>query len=649
MSALARYRGALLAESVGSGKTWIALAVAAADATPVVVIGPAILQGQWEAAAARARVPISWWSHERLSRGQLPPVAAGLVIIDEAHRLRDPAAVRVRTVAPWLTARRVLLLTATPIVNRVDDLVTLLRLVLPEDALRFDGVPTLGHLTDCEFPPPGLRRVMIRTAHGEMVRRATGTALEVSSLEAARAERAVTTVDRLTRRHRAGWARLLAAVLLDAAASSDVALRAALRRYRALLCQARDSGFGDRELLRRFAGRALEQTVLWELVGSTSSDTALAVDDLPILDALLTDLAPADASWLDAVRRCLSDETPTVCFTRHRDTATLLRTTLGDGTAWITGDAAGIGPHRLPREALLAAFGPGRTGWSLRQRVPRVLVATDVAAEGLDFQAAGRIVHVDLPWTAMRVAQREGRLLRLGQEHAEVHIVVRTPAPAIEAALRRVARVARKGALTEQWLGALAVERCHAAPAPCHGTPWLVLSTAKGTPPRDLVLLSIAENGGTRAGTMAAQRTGAGHWQLLAADPTRLMQGAAIMHPTETRAEMGAIVESASRWALRELIAPASWGPPRLVARIHRLARGAAWRRDADALGRLDRLLRWCTAPPTLGARLRIDQLAAAGDAELLRHDAPLTPAAAPVTVTAIALVLFRSAPPPLR
>lgn len=648
-SALTVYRGALLAEPVGSGKTWIALGVATGEASPVLVIGPAILHAQWQSAATRTGVTLQWWSHERLSRGQLPPASCALVIIDEAHRLRDATTVRVRTLAPWLRGRRVLLLSATPIVNRPEDVVTLLRLMLPEDALRFDGVAMLGRLADSESPPLGLRRVMIRSAQDVARHASRTTPLDVSVTEEARGERSVRIVERLTCRYRAGWGRLLAAVLLDAAASSDAALREALRRYRALLCQARDAGTSDRDLLRRFAGRAFEQTVLWELVGTTPAATTLAVDDLPIIEAVLASFDSADASWLDTVRTLVADAVPTVCFTRHRATATLLRTALGERAAWITGDAAGIGPHRLPREAILAAFGPERSRWSFRQRTPDLLVATDVAAEGLDLQAAGRVIHVDLPWTAMRMAQREGRLLRLGQEHAEVQIVVRSPAAALEAALARVERVAGKRTLSARWLDAVVPSGIHAPSEPCTGTPWLMLPVAAGMPPGERVMLRLAESGGSRRGTMVVERIDGGSWRVQPAGPALPAPGGPVSHPAWAAAELGAIVESASRWALRDLLAQPSWGAPRLVARIHRLARAAAGRRDADALARLDRLLRWCTASPTLGDRLRLERLAVAGDAELLRHDAPAVPTTSPVTVTAVGVVLFRSAPHPLR
>ena len=44
-----------------------------------------------------------------------------------------------------------------------------------------------------------------------------------------------------------------------------------------------------------------------------------------------------------------------------------------------------------------------------------VLLCTDAAAEGLNFQFCGALVNYDLPWNPMRVEQRIGRIDRLGQ------------------------------------------------------------------------------------------------------------------------------------------------------------------------------------------------------------------------------------------
>jgi ATP-dependent helicase HepA len=52
----------------------------------------------------------------------------------------------------------------------------------------------------------------------------------------------------------------------------------------------------------------------------------------------------------------------------------------------------------------------------------RVLITSDVGAEGLDFQFCNTIFNYDLPWNPMKVEQRIGRIDRFGQESSRIRI-----------------------------------------------------------------------------------------------------------------------------------------------------------------------------------------------------------------------------------
>ncbi len=52
-----------------------------------------------------------------------------------------------------------------------------------------------------------------------------------------------------------------------------------------------------------------------------------------------------------------------------------------------------------------------------------ILLCTDAAAEGLNFQFCGAVINYDMPWNPMRVEQRIGRIDRLGQENETIRIV----------------------------------------------------------------------------------------------------------------------------------------------------------------------------------------------------------------------------------
>jgi ATP-dependent helicase HepA len=52
----------------------------------------------------------------------------------------------------------------------------------------------------------------------------------------------------------------------------------------------------------------------------------------------------------------------------------------------------------------------------------RVLISSEVGAEGLDFQFCNTIFNYDLPWNPMRVEQRIGRIDRFGQKSPKIRI-----------------------------------------------------------------------------------------------------------------------------------------------------------------------------------------------------------------------------------
>src|SRR5579859_427911 len=170
---LDRFGGALLADAVGLGKSYVALAVAIMRAEPVAVIAPAVLLDQWRALLGRVQVAAPLVSIEALSTPQFRAGAAWrtltdrrqrrrLVIVDEAHRFRNPGTLRYRHLALLVTGARVLLLTATPVHNRLADLLHLFRLFLRDDALAGLGLPSLRRAARAPDDPERLQTVLPR-------------------------------------------------------------------------------------------------------------------------------------------------------------------------------------------------------------------------------------------------------------------------------------------------------------------------------------------------------------------------------------------------------------------------------------------------------------------------------------------------------
>jgi superfamily II DNA or RNA helicase len=453
LAAVRRHRGAVLADPVGSGKTYVSLAVAyAMNHAPTACLVPASLLGQWEGTARTLGVPVTLSSHQQVSRGQLPAGTRGLVIIDESHHFRNPHSRRYQHLAPWLVGRPALLVTATPIVNRADDLAHQLLLAVRDNALALDGIVSLRTILTEGCPPAALGQLVIerelvtdqRPARIQRISRpTTSECASVASL--------IEPLNRLRLSKCEPIAALIRSVLLRAAGSSPAAYVGNLRRYRKLLLHARDAWrvgrSMDRAELRHFTGELADQLVWWELLPGAESETDLVLDDLPGLEDLIRVAESATRGEdlkLNRLRRHLSDGTPTLVFSCSRDTVRYIRERLADlGLAWCIGEHAGIGRGILPRRSVLAWFREPTTA----TLAPRHLIVTDVAAEGLDLQRAARVIHYDLPWTPMRLEQREGRSMRFGSSYAEVQVVRFATPPVLERSLRMEAILTRKAKL----------------------------------------------------------------------------------------------------------------------------------------------------------------------------------------------------------
>ena len=77
--------------------------------------------------------------------------------------------------------------------------------------------------------------------------------------------------------------------------------------------------------------------------------------------------------------------------------------------------------HTVSRDLITANFDPNRKAKEQTNDL-KVLIATDVLAEGINLHRSNVIVNYDLPWNPTRVLQRAGRVNRLGSTFPKVHI-----------------------------------------------------------------------------------------------------------------------------------------------------------------------------------------------------------------------------------
>ncbi|MEZ4455385.1 MAG: DEAD/DEAH box helicase [Gemmatimonadales bacterium] len=453
VAALEAWSTALLASPVGAGKTWVSLGAASRfrGGRPVEVIGPAVLRAQWLRTAEAAGVPIRFTSHEAVSRGAFAfGDGSAPVIVDESHRFRNPAAARHRLLKPGLNGRPVILVSATPVVNRAEDLLAQFSLRLGDDALLPGGYPSLAGAV-LRGEAAALDRLVITAPVPTDIPAVRSR--EVRWARAPDPAELVTAITALRLSRDPATAGLIRSSLLWAAASSPAALGASLDRYCRLLRHggaARRGGHRpNRAAIRRITGAMADQLLFWELLPAEVDPADLALGDLRPALALrrrARRLAAGSDAKFAALADLVADRRPTLVFAGPLATVHYLRRRLGTGgVCWLTGSTAGWNGARVGRAAVLRAFGPERGDPGVP--TPWLLLASDVAAEGLDLQRVERVVHYDLPWTAVRLAQRTGRAVRLGSVNAAVEVVRFEPPTAIEAEIRLVELLQRKAGL----------------------------------------------------------------------------------------------------------------------------------------------------------------------------------------------------------
>jgi superfamily II DNA or RNA helicase len=159
----------------------------------------------------------------------------------------------------------------------------------------------------------------------------------------------------------------------------------------------------ERETLRNLLGHLRE-------AASASPTGGDADPKLQVLRHYLRDVGVTQGrrGWLDGYG-C-------IVFSQYYDTARWVADCLAAEFSSIpVGLYAGAGRSGIYKGGQFApALRPTIKG-AVRDNQIRLLVATDAACEGLNLQALGSLVNVDLPWNPSKLEQRIGRIKRFGQ------------------------------------------------------------------------------------------------------------------------------------------------------------------------------------------------------------------------------------------
>jgi hypothetical protein len=416
-------------------------------------------------------------------------------------------------------------------------------------------------------------------------------------------------------------------MLLRRLGSSLPAFRAALIRHEAYLDLADRAATEGRALtpreFQRCFPRAAESDIqlvlfplLLELPPAGPEPFAADRRILVRLRELLA-RAPASDPKADALERLLAArDGKTIVFTDAQPTARyLLQRLRHRRVAAVFGHVGRFAAGEAPRQEVLRAFAPRAQGGARPAAALEtdVLIATDLLSEGLNLQDAQRVVHYDLPWSPARLAQRVGRIDRLGSTHAAITTVTFLPPPPLACALAIEERLATKVGAQQvagtdgrlDWCDQLApLASAGAPPGSCAAVASDESCVVLVVRIANLVEAIVVEGDVARTSPAAAARILAA---AVTGDPIAVDQGlfqrAVDAAAPIIKSRLAAVQDARWRASDRDRFAR------RLIPWVLSTARRAARRGDGEQLSALDALVSRLASGMTAGEELLLDDL----------------------------------------
>ena len=521
------YRGVFLADVVGLGKTYISALLAQQLQGRILVICPPVLRDYWRDTFFEFGIR----GYEVESLGKLDALLQRdlkkfrYVLIDEAHRFRNEGTQSYDKLFQICAGKKVILVSATPLNNRISDILNQLKLFQPARKSTIPGIVNLEQffktlqkrLDQYSRDDPDYwiarkevsKEVRTKVLDHVMVRR---TRTEILSYFAddlnqqglmfprvAEPQKIIYLFDDKTEwvfnqtmqlLRRFAYARYTPLLYLNQQVSSFT--RQAQRNIggfmRAILIKRLESSFYAFKLtLSRFItsyekfiamyeqGAILisKDLDVYDLLERDNPDELLALieqdavqqylaadfndDFIQDLRSDLVLLQDIQALWHqledDPKLNQLVNELQThphlknqklIIFTESKETGDHLYATLdqvfpeqvmfyasGGGVYNQTGKPVSHNPA-IAKNLIQQNFDPKHPG---QTDTIRILITTDVLAEGINLHRASVVVNYDLPWNPTRVLQRVGRINRVGTVHKQVYIFNCFPTAQSEAQL----------------------------------------------------------------------------------------------------------------------------------------------------------------------------------------------------------------------
>jgi SNF2 family DNA or RNA helicase len=211
-------------------------------------------------------------------------------------------------------------------------------------------------------------------------------------------------------------------------ASSFAALRNTLEDHLAVISGAKDSPAAARAEEDALEDASADEEPDSEEVVARERE-GLAAQERSEIETLLANIRklPPD-SKVEKLKKVLadlrSDGYPQVMvFTQYTDTMDFIREELASDNNLRALCFSGRGGEVRDPDGTWRTVSRDDIKRRFKEGQADVLLCTDAAAEGLNFQFCGALVNYDLPWNPMKVEQRIGRIDRLGQKFATISAV----------------------------------------------------------------------------------------------------------------------------------------------------------------------------------------------------------------------------------
>ncbi len=510
---LNEYNGVFLADVVGLGKTFIAAQLLQQVRGRILVICPPLLKEYWEQSLMDFRVPAKVESLGKLEHIIQKGVDRwDYIVVDEAHRFRNDATQSYANLLEICRGKKVILVTATPLNNTINDIFAQLKLFQAPKKSTIPGVPNLenffkafekklnkyrrrdpdfldaARVVSKEIREKVLKYVMVRRTRkdvmtffkadverqglffpemkdpekivyeysGQVEGAFQETMAYLARFNYARyvpllyyaGGKKFTEFDKQQQRNVGGF---MKSILLKRLESSFFAFKQSVHRFiesyeRFIEMYNRGTVYISKKVN---VYDLLDNDDIDQLEQAVEEERAQKYETKDFREDYLYDLHQ-DLNILRAIRELWKniEEDPKleklvqalktqeqlktqhlIIFTESKETGGYLYEKLNEifpgevvfysSSGGRCGTAESFLSHRISRDLIKANFDPNSKDPA---NDLRILITTDVLAEGINLHRSNVLVNYDLPWNPTRVLQRAGRVNRLGTKHAEVYI-----------------------------------------------------------------------------------------------------------------------------------------------------------------------------------------------------------------------------------